>query len=344
MDQIDRLERLAKLRADGALTEEEYQAQKAIVLQSTAAPPSPAPSPSMGPAASAPIAASSPSAGGVIEGPPPKNRNAQILAVSLALLALVLVAALVAWRLGALSKPPAVGSLAVASAQPVAASAPASEPTKEQAFAIVYPGLVTLKPEDRAEVQVQFKPLLLYRMNENTFVLLSVGKTIGDGPDENMCHPCSGFYSIAYFSRSPTLTLQGAPFVREGSMGGWGQPPELALLKTLGPQPMVLVRSGFMNMGAQEEGADLVLLGPTVADVSIVAENIGLSIDNTPDGHCSIEGTIKPKTPGKSFIIRYTGSFTGDVVYQLSGKTYRPPAGTPELWDRCPDESAPAEE
>lgn len=196
--------------------------------------------------------------------------------LSLTVLAVIALAALVTWRMGPLSTVPmAKGDepMAVASPLPVAKTPapqpqgqppvlpdppwtpprPAPNSLEAQAFALVYPEVATVKPDDSMDARLRFWPVSLHRLDDDTYVLLSVAQilSVGELPGDQLCHPCQGFYSIAYLTRRPKLKLQGVPFIGRGSKGGWGQPPELELLENLGPRPMVLVRQRLYDHGFQ---------------------------------------------------------------------------------------------
>jgi hypothetical protein len=238
---------------------------------------------------------------------------------------------------------PSLTSHSRAIAAPILASAAAPAPpeaaadpvrlTRDEAFSIVYPTGKALATVDGEAINVLFSPIALLRLDGSTLVLVSGGQNL----DQN-CHGCTGFFSIAYLRSHPGWTVEGSPYVGMGQAGGWGTPPRIAIIRSLSPEPMVLVRSGQSGQGSTEAWGQLVRLGPTIDDVSVALDHFDLSYDN--DGgaaDCSIEGRIIPGKPGRAFRIRYRGTYRGEVIYTSSGGSYTPVGGPPrDLWKRCP--------
>ena len=222
---------------------------------------------------------------------------------------------------------------ALAAATPSEAAADPVKLTRDEAFSIVYPTGTALVTVDDEAINVGFSPIALVRLDGSTLVLVSGGQNL----DQN-CHGCTGFFSIAYLGSHPRSTVEGSPYVGMGQTGGWGTPPEIAIIRSLSPEPMVLVRSGQSGQGSTESWGQLVRLGPTIDDVSVALNRFDLSYDN--DGSaadCSIEGKIIPGKRGRAFKIRYTGTYRGEVIYTSSGGPYTPVGGPPrDLWKRCP--------
>lgn len=151
----------------------------------------------------------------------------------------------------------------------------------------------------------------------------------------NVCHACQGFYSVAYLGAYPDLTKEGEPFVGTGSLGGWGNPPKVTAVKSLGPRPMVLVRGSSMGQGIQDDYGSMVLLGNRISDVREVAEGFELSYDDSgKPGTCSIIGRVAPLVYGKTFRVDYSGSWKGRSVFPVDGYGTKSDA---ELWKKCPD-------
>jgi len=312
-DHLERLERLAKLRADGALTEQEYAAQKAAVLS-----------------------AGAPRGEAQIVGQDPRPSKTWLWLGVAILVGVAILAA--GYRLlvkrSPTTAPPAASSPATSAA--TAPSKAAAEPpdlTKEEAFRIVYPTGKAVAKFDDESIHVRFSPIALVRLDASTLVLISGGQNL-----DQDCHGCTGFFSIAYLGAAPGWTVEGVPYVGIGQTGGFGSPPEIAIIRSLSSEPLVFVRSGQSGQGSTETWGQLVRLGPTIHDVSIALDRFDVSYDN--DGgsaDCSIEGKIVPGKRGQSFTIRYTGTFSGDVAYTSSGGSYTPVGGPPrDLWKRCP--------
>jgi len=312
-DHLERLERLAKLRADGALTEQEYAAQKAALLS-----------------------AGAPRVEAQIVGHDPRPSRTWLWLGVAILVGVVILAAgySLVMKRSPTRAPPAASSPAISDA--TALSKAVAEPadlTKEEAFRIVYPTGKAVAKFDDESINVRFSPITLVRLDASTQILISGGQNL-----DQDCHGCTGFFSVAYLGAAPGWTVEGVPYVGMGQTGGFGTPPEIAIIRSLGPEPMVFVRSGQSGQGSTESWGQLVRLGATIDDVSIALTRFDVSYDN--DGgaaDCSIEGRIVPGKPGRSFTIRYTGAYSGDVVYTSSGGAYTPVGGPPrDLWKRCP--------
>lgn len=228
---------------------------------------------------------------------------------------------------------PSLTSHARAYAAPSTAAADPVKLTRDAAFSIVYPIGQALVTIDGEAINVRFSPIALVRLDRSTMVLVSGGQNL----DQN-CHGCTGFFSIAYLGSHPGWTVEGSPYLGMGQTGGWGTPPEIAIIRSLSPEPMVLVRSGQSGQGSTESWGRLVRLGPTIDAVSVALDRFDISYDN--DGSaadCSIKGKIIPGKRGRSFTIRYTGTYRGDVIYTSSGGPFTPVGGPPrDLWKRCP--------
>ncbi len=298
---ITRLERLTALRDRGGLTAEEFETQKAALMVDRTAPPT-------------------------------------MLVIGIAALLIALAAAGGFWTFRHQRAPTGVaGSTSAKEAQtrPAATTPPTIKaqvpaPTAKEAFRLVYPSAKVKVPMHGETYQVNFTPALLVRVNPTTYALVSTGKDV-----VNDCHACQGFYSIAYLGTYPALTKEGEPYVGTGSMGGWGNPPEVAAITSIGPQPMLLVKGGQTAQGIQVEYGTMVLLGDRISDVHEVTEAFELSYDDSGKyGSCAITGRIAPLVYGKTFRVDYSGSWKGRSVFLLEGYENKSDV---ELWKKCPD-------
>jgi hypothetical protein len=300
-DDITKLERLAALRDRGGLTAEEFDTQKAAVMGD-------------------------------------RSGALTALIASGVTLLVVLLAAGGVWMsrhhaapTGVTTSPRAkdaqLGHLATTTQ---AIETPIPAPSAKDAFRLVYPSAKVKVPLQGETFQVGFAPAFVVRVNSTTFALVSTGKDV-----VNDCHTCQGFYSVAYLGAYPGLAKEGEPFVGTGSVGGWGNPPDVAAITSLGPQPMLLVKSSSMGQGIQEEYGSILLLGDRISEVREVTEGFELSYDDSgKPGTCTITGRVTPLLYGKTFRVDYTGSWKGRSIFPVDGY------GTTsevELWKKCPD-------
>lgn len=298
---ITTLERLTALRDGGGLTAEEFEAQKALLMADRAGAPN-------------------------------------MLITSVAALLIVLAAGGGYWIVRRQAAPTSVTAStsgkgaqtgpAAPTPPPIATQVPA--PTAKEAFRLVYPSAKVKVPMHGETYQVNFTPAFVVRINPTTYALVSTGKDV-----VNDCHACQGFYSIAYLGTYPALTKEGEPFVGTGSVGGWGNPPEVAAITSLGPRPMLLVKGGVMAQGIQGEYGTMVLLGDRISDVREVTEGFELSYDDSGrPGTCAIIGRVAPLVYGKTFRVDYSGSWRGRSVFRVDGYGTKSDV---DLWKKCPD-------
>jgi hypothetical protein len=257
--------------------------------------------------------------------------GAAIVLASVAVLAVVVALAAASLHVGGgPTRRAAVPAKPASATASTGAAAPA--PSLAAAFAVVYPKARLADEMHGVPASFDMKPLALVRMSGDTFALVSAGRLAG----EPAAHADGGYASVAYLTTHPTLTLQGRPFHLEGTMGGWGEPPQVTVLTGVSRAPMLQVLSGYYNQGEGDSSAYLVALGPSIDRVELVSDGIPLSYTNaaTPDSGCDIDGKIVPVTPDKVFEVRYSGSFEGRVRYRRTAGGWE--AAEPvELREHC---------
>jgi hypothetical protein len=291
-DRWSELEKLGRFRAEGLLTEAEFEAEKERLLAK------------------------------------PRRQRLVVLWISLGLLAAVAVFAL--WRLTDISseKKVAVSEPPVSAA---VAQAPREAPTLAQAFALAFPTPKRRVTIDGETTAVRFSPHSLFRLSPDTYVLLSRGKNLDDDS-----HAAGGFYAVTYLGFLPQLAIEGETFIAPGSLGGWGQPPELKIVTGLLARPVVQVTNGGSGQGLTVTAVDLVWLGEKASDVHVAAEDIEVSYDDLgADGSCEIKGRLAT-APGDAFKVIYTGSYKAEVVYRKGLARYQTPSPL-ELYSVCPE-------
>lgn len=301
-DDITKLERLAALRDRGGLSAEEFEVQKAAIIAG-------------------------------------RPRSPVVLIGSVVALLVAFVAAGGLWMsrrhedpvsAAPASLPANNGALGPRALAPPADTTPIPAPTAKEAFLLVYPAAKARVSLQGETYQVRFTPAFVVAVNPTTFALVSTGKDV-----VNDCHGCQGFYSVAYLGTYPALAKEGEPFVGTGSMGGWGNPPEVAPIASVGPSPMVLVKSSSTGQGIQGEYGSMVLLGDRISDVREVTEGFELSYDDSgKPGTCAITGRIAPLVYGKTFRVDYSGSWKGRSTFAVDGYGAKSDV---ELWKKCPD-------
>lgn len=213
---------------------------------------------------------------------------------------------------------------------------PAPAPSLAAAFKVVYPQPVVDISRDGRTYRVHFKPVLVQRISNDTFALVSAGTDPAGAFDQpNGFHADSGYATIAYLAARPVLALQGKPYLITGSDGGWGQPPGLRLDNSLNTMPVLEVTSGYFDWGEGDDQVELYRLGRTIDAVGPISDTIPIRI--TKDA-CDVEGTIKPVTPDKVFEVRYSGTHHGPQRYVFSQGSWTadPPLPDEGLISLCP--------
>ena len=205
------------------------------------------------------------------------------------------------------------------------------QPSLKAAFAAAYPTpLVSVADQPGARYLMQ--PRALYRVSANTFALVSDGEYQGVA-----AHVTGGFASIAYVVAGPALSVQGQPFGISATMGGFGGPPLIKPTATIGRLTTLQVETGYFDQGEGSSSVELVELGSTIKDVSVVADEIPMSytISAGSNYHCDISGRIAPVTQDRAFDVVYSGAYHGSRRYQRSKQGWAPVSPTEDLRHLC---------
>src|SRR6188768_3257946 len=136
------------------------------------------------------------------------------------------------------------------------------------------------------------------------------------------CRSCAGSLGIYYLKRRKNgfaVTGQWPDAVQGGGMGM--EPYEWSVTRRFGDLPMIYSEAGGMGGGYSCSGFALTELTPdaprSVAWVPIYYDDLGAE-----NGVTKIEGKIAKIVPGKSFVVRYTGSRTFSETWTRKGNEY----------------------
>jgi hypothetical protein len=217
-----------------------------------------------------------------------------------------------------------------APAAPAAPAPQAAAPTAAEAFAALYPEPVrTVTWRGQTIPGVRFSPAELAPLGGERFALVSRGQV----PDQ--AHAASGFYSIAYLQRGPSgLEPVGEPLLGQGSDGGYGAPPAIAIDTQLSARPTVVATSSYLATGEAVRTIELVRLGERPQRV---AEGVPMLYDNTDAGFgCRIEGRLRSGGKDQLFAVVYRGAWTHAVTWTWDGTRWRSAEPGLDLAGKCP--------
>jgi hypothetical protein len=284
---LDRLQRLSELRTSGALTDDEFDAEKRKVLAARSS--------------RWPIFASA----GMV----------------------ALVAAGVASLSIMRDDPPTTTSLpsgppvTVDTPAPLAAPVPPQRTPAEriaQAFEAATghrkPFVQTVKGEAFTNtpikiVDLPFGPALI------------VKREIKDG-----CHACTGYLGVYYLREDPGQTVITASFPDAISGWGWGAAPvEWQITDRFTANPAIYASGGYTGQGITMSGAAITELrpdGPRTSDVIGTGySDAGAITDEDPRPGCDIDGKISNVVKDRSFDVVVTGTINGkDRYVKRNGK------------------------
>lgn len=306
-DRIEALERLQRLRETGAISEEEFEREKALLTAAAAAPASTA-------------------------------RDRRIWLWVVGVLGLILLATLV-WLLavrpgaqdGALqTNNQVVGNMGSEDAEANVQRAPKptmrDRPEAEQlavAFRAVFgrdgpvprPDLGAAGGRERAArmLWTTFGPVLL---------------TEAELPDG--CHVCAGYVG-AYYLRDTGTGFEVAARYPEAAPGSsWGAPPqEWRLVDNFTTYPALYYEGGYTGQGHTSLSATLVEFrpeGPSMTSIDLGADNAGAVGDDSPD-YTGYEGAIRNVVRNRSFDVVYTGTCAFTERYVWRGNKFETEPG-----------------
>ncbi len=176
-----------------------------------------------------------------------------------------------------------------------------SGPELDAAFATAF-------PETQLE-NIAYAPSELL-VGGDRLILISTGTA-------EQVHALGGFIAIHYLAREGDGFRVVDAWPQAIGGGSWGEPPSYTLRNgLLGPGIVIEARGGGTWQGYTCELATLVRLGEDGPET--LAEQIPTFYDNRGAlGEDEVEGAIVPGEDAQSIIVRYTGTFEGDVVYRL---------------------------
>ena len=292
----EELERLSRLRSEGALTDAEFDAEKERVLKGRAA-----------------------------------ARRVR-LGVAVALVAARL-GALLFWLSGGIPARPTPSSPqgsgpATVPIPPLQATLPppAADPTLADAFKLAFPTVKRRVRIGDGTESIKFTPKIFQKLSADSFVLVSEGNNI-----ECDAHVCSGAFAVTYFGLYPELKKEGEDFIRASSNGGFGQPPGLRIRALSDGKHVLEVTKGYGGMGLFITSVDLMWLGlgpnelrDAVTNVLASYEYQDASVDNSPK--CVLTSKFNYSAKGGLQVL-YNGSGAGVVNYREASGSLRPDRG-----------------
>lgn len=314
-DHLEAIERLHRLKESGALSEEEFAAQKARLLAEATAP-------SVDPLPHEPAA------------PAPVNKG--LLA---GIAAAVVVAGAGAWyvlseRSASKPVPTAVATDGAAALATVGPPAIATLPEGEQLrlASIAALGFTGSRTRKEGVQSVITKAERLIQLPFATVLLTSTARPDG-------CHACSGFVGVYY------LQDEGGKFKVTGkwpeavSGWGWGNVPEWRLSNDYTANPAVVASGSDGNQGYFCGGTtitELTAKGPVTSFIATSATNEGavdpdMGTTSIGDPLKNLEGKIVGVQKGKSLQVRVTGTDSFTESYVMRGGKYVIASGETKL-------------
>lgn len=192
----------------------------------------------------------------------------------------------------------------------------------EEAFQAAFNVVPTGTGDSSANVEIDdintvFKPIALYRINEDKWVLLSGGQSDNEG------HAASGTNAIHYLDAAEGGWQSTAQLFGFGSTGTFGNPAtDWKFTRSLGKNPYLLTSAGGTWQGCTVTTTTLTELTPTGAidRGDFIDHN---SWGDSPSGdNFDHTGTIISAVPDKSFVVRYKGTKPTDVTFVRKGDKY----------------------
>jgi hypothetical protein len=310
-DRYDALERLQRLRESGALTDDEFQAEKRRLLGHDSAP-------------------MYEQVTQIDAGAP--NRSKAILYVLLALGA-VAIAVGAGLLIGRGARPDDSGIVNLSATAPAEASAeqnmiqPPPQDVRSlteaeqraRAFAAAFPGSHGQATGQVNGQNVVYRPATLRWIGDRA-VLISPAKATGD------CHACAGTLAVHYLKAAgDQFEVTGAwPDVVSGA--GWGAAPKWKIADTFTNAPAIYVQGTGGGQGFVCTTATIVELAPTgplkSGPIPLHYDNAGAVSD--PQARVQFDGKFVNVRKGVSFDLAVTGSQTFTETWLKRGDRFEP--------------------
>jgi hypothetical protein len=306
-ERLDALERLARLRAAGAISAEDYEREKQALLNAGTGAGAPPPPITYPPDPYRPNPA-----------PPRPAGTPAWLWVVLGLIVVALLAA-IGWLLLGTNQsrteevsvnrtappPPAVNQIAEAPPAPTIRSRPQPEQLAA-AFRAAF-GDRAIRDVDGASIT--FRPGAISWIGERAVL-------VSPGTNAEECHACPGMVAIHY------LEPEGAGLRRTGewlsvATDDYGAPPEWRLTNELTGRPALRVANGGGNQGIFCDFVEYFDLGPG-GPASVARVQTGYTNEGE-EGGFSLEGRMTNIRAGESFDMAYTGYETFTETWRLRG-------------------------
>jgi hypothetical protein len=292
----DELERLQRLRESGALTDEEFQAEKRRVL---------------GDRGSAPAEESAAPAPESVEvEPKAASRRRLWIILGVAGLVIAIVAGLLLGRMSG------GGDEVVDLPMPEENASADSNPVEARAL----PDLRALPPEEQlvrafeaafGQRGTASRTVGDYRLTFSAGALRWTGPRailISPGVSESNCHACAGALAVHYLEPDGEKFRVAGRWEDALTVGAFGKPPEWSLSTLLSPQPMLRTRIRDGNQGYFCTVETFYELGPQgprkVADIPVGYDDVGALGDSGK----KIDGKIINAVRNQSFDVVYSGS------------------------------------
>lgn len=176
-------------------------------------------------------------------------------------------------------------------------------------------------PEESGGGDFTFSSGKLTPLGGDRYALVSNGQ----GED---AHVSPGAVAIHYLQRTPDgfRRLPAAPLIVDG--GTFGNPPEWTLQQGLLPNPALVATSGGTWQGYTCSGASVVELTPErpvlrAGYVRLYYSDGGAAEDESKARE--MEGRLLPGTPGRAFVVQYSGASQARVTWRLAADgSYKP--------------------
>jgi hypothetical protein len=321
-DRIEALERLQRLRESGAITDDEFEQEKAALLGRGEAP-------YRGPPSAAVAEGAAADAASEIYAPPRRGGPPlwMLLAGGLALLAIVAAAMLLLRGRG--EKPPfdsdSTPATNVGAAEPAAnVAAPAPEPSGIRArpeadqLAAAFRAAFRGQPvRDAEDGEITYRPARLIWVGERAVL-------ISEGSNAEECHVCAGVLSVHHlFAEGDGFRIDGE-WLRVAT-DDYGRPPEWRVTNELTGRPAMRVDNGGGNQGIFCNFSTWYdLAGGRPSELARVQTGYTNEGD---EGGIELAGRIANLRAGRSFDVVYTGYESFTERYRWRGDRFEKEGG-----------------